>query len=151
MFLSQPPMATRPSKPWQPTTVSMESAMTSRETREYFIPSVPIEMPSEMVMVLKMMDLPPASSAPAAASRARRSMCMLHGVTMLQVEAMPIWVFLKSRLVNPSACSMARLGARSGPSTTMAECSRWGEGAGGVAAGALAVLRLVGREGMWES
>ncbi len=39
--------------PSQPTTVSMESAMTSRETSEYFMPSVPIEMPSEMVMVLK--------------------------------------------------------------------------------------------------
>ena len=39
--------------------------MTSRETSEYFIPSVPIEMPSEMVMVLKMTALPPASLTPA--------------------------------------------------------------------------------------
>ena len=39
MFLSQPPMATKPSMPAQPTTVSMESAMTSRETSEYFMPS----------------------------------------------------------------------------------------------------------------
>jgi hypothetical protein len=38
MFLSQPPIATMPSKPWQPTTVSIESAITSRETKEYFIP-----------------------------------------------------------------------------------------------------------------
>ncbi len=60
MFLSQPPMATRPSKPSQPTTVSIESAITSRETSEYFMPSVPIEMPSEMVMVLKITALPPA-------------------------------------------------------------------------------------------
>ena len=41
--------------PPQPTTVSMESAMTSRETSEYFMPSLPIEMPSEMVMVMKTM------------------------------------------------------------------------------------------------
>ena len=34
MFLSQPPMATKPSKPCAPTTVSMESAMTSRDTSE---------------------------------------------------------------------------------------------------------------------
>ena len=34
MFLSQPPMATTPSNPCAPTTVSMESAMTSRETSE---------------------------------------------------------------------------------------------------------------------
>ena len=41
-------------------TVSIESAMTSRDTSEYFIPSLPIEMPSEMVMVLKTIALPPA-------------------------------------------------------------------------------------------
>ncbi len=67
MFLSQPPMATTAVEPSPPTTVSIESAMTSRETREYFIPSVPIEMPSEMVIVLKIIALPPASFAPAAA------------------------------------------------------------------------------------
>jgi hypothetical protein len=64
MFLSQPPMATNPSKPWQPTTVSMESAMTSRDTSEYFMPSVPMEMPSEMVMVLNTTALPPDSLMP---------------------------------------------------------------------------------------
>ena len=37
----------------RPTTVSMESAMTSRDTSEYLMPGVPIEMPSETVMVLK--------------------------------------------------------------------------------------------------
>jgi len=41
IFLSQPPMATKPSIPSQATTVSIESAMTSRETSEYFIPSEP--------------------------------------------------------------------------------------------------------------
>ena len=34
MFLSQPPIATSPSKPCAPTTVSIESAITSRETSE---------------------------------------------------------------------------------------------------------------------
>ena len=113
MFLSQPPIATNPSKPSQPTTVSMESAMTSRETSEYFMPSVPMEMPSEMVMVLKMIALPPAVFAPASACRASWSMCMLHGVTMLQVEAMPTCDFLKSSRLKPTAWSMARLAARS--------------------------------------
>lgn len=87
--------------PWQPTTVSIESAMTSRETREYFIPSVPIEMPSAMVMVLKMIALPPAASVPAAASSASLLMCMLHGVTMLHVEAMPMMFLSKSAGLNP--------------------------------------------------
>ena len=52
MFLSQPPMATMPSWPMQPETVSTLSAITSRETSEYFIPSVPMEMPSDTVITL---------------------------------------------------------------------------------------------------
>ena len=41
------------------------------------------------------------------------SMCMLHGVTMLHVDAMPTCGFLKSSRVNPTAYSIARLAARS--------------------------------------
>ena len=67
------------------------------------MPSLPMEMPSEMVMVLKMTALAPAASAPAAAWRARPSMWMLQGVTWLQVEAMPTWDFLKSSLSKPTA------------------------------------------------
>ncbi len=93
MFLSHPPNATRASNPSHPTTVSIESAITSLETKEYFIPSVPMEIPSEMVIVLKITALPPASFAPAAASRASSSICALQGVTWLQVEAIPIWGF----------------------------------------------------------
>ena len=64
MFLSQPPTTSTPSIHWPPTQVSMQSAMTSRETRLYFMPSVPIAMPSEMVGVPKIWALPPASSMP---------------------------------------------------------------------------------------
>ena len=38
----------------------MASAITSLLTREYFIPSVPIEMPSLTVMVPKVWGMPPA-------------------------------------------------------------------------------------------
>jgi hypothetical protein len=76
--------------------------MTSRETREYFIPSVPIEIPSEIVMVLKIIAFPPALSMPSADSRARPSMCMLQGVTMLQVEATPTSDLEKSFSLNPT-------------------------------------------------
>ena len=53
MFLSQPPTATTPSMLSAPQAVSIESAMTSRETSEYFMPSVPIEIPSLTVIVPK--------------------------------------------------------------------------------------------------
>src|SRR6267154_2804196 len=88
------------------------------------MPGVPMLMPSDTVMVPKMMDFPPAASVPAAVSRASWSMCMLHGVTMLQVEAMPTMGFAKSASPKPTARSMERFGARSGPSTTMAEWAR---------------------------
>ena len=121
MFLSQPPIVTKPSKPWAPTTVSIESAITSRDTSEYRMPGVPMEMPSDTVMVLKMTLLAPASSAPMAAASASASMCMLHGVTMLHVEAMPTCGLPKSSDAKPTGRSMARLGACSTPSTTMEE------------------------------
>src|SRR5271163_3307502 len=88
------------------------------------MPGVPMLMPSDTVMVPKMMDFPPAASAPAAVSRASWSMCMLHGVTMLQVEAMPTMGFAKSASPKPTARSMERFGVRSGPSTTTAEWAR---------------------------
>ena len=60
IFLSQPPRASTPSMLWPLHTVSMESAITSRDTSEYFMPSVPIEMPSEMVMVPNICGMAPA-------------------------------------------------------------------------------------------
>ncbi|MNE93707.1 hypothetical protein D3C80_1915910 [compost metagenome] len=51
-------------------------------------------------------------------------MCMLQGVTMAQVEAMPICGFLKSSSVKPTARSMARAGAASTPSMTWEEYLR---------------------------
>ena len=124
MFLSQPPMATKPSNPSAPTTVSMESAMTSRETREYRMPGEPIEIPSETVIVLNVTALPPASSAPMAAASARSLMCVLQGVKLLQVDAIPTWGFWKSLSVKPTACNIARAAALSIPSTTSDEYLR---------------------------
>ena len=70
MFLSHPPTATTPSMLCAPQTVSMESAMTSRDTSEYFMPSVPIEMPSLTVMVPKTCGMRPGRRT-AASARAR--------------------------------------------------------------------------------
>ena len=49
MFLSQPPTTSTPSIAWPLTAVSIASAITSRDTSEYFIASVPMPMPSVMV------------------------------------------------------------------------------------------------------
>lgn len=119
IFLSQPPIVIIPSCPMQPETVSMESAITSLETSEYFMPSVPMDMPSDMVIVLYMTPFPLAASTAELTLSASLLMCILQGVTMLQVEAIPTCGFLKSASLNPTARNMARLGACSTPSTTM--------------------------------
>ncbi len=52
-------------------------------------------------------------------------MCMLQGVSVLQVEATPICERRKSRSSNPVARSIARLGVCLTPSNTTRE---WGRG-----------------------
>ena len=78
-------------------------------------------MPSDTVIVLKVTALPPASSAPKPAASANSLMCILHGVRLLQVEAIPTCDFLKSSSVKPTAWSIARAAAFSLPSTTREE------------------------------
>jgi hypothetical protein len=119
MFLSQPPIARRPSKLWARQTVSMESAITSRETSEHFMPSVPIEMPSLTVMVPKTWGIPPAVRMAPSAASARSPRPALQGVMLLWACATPTIGFSKSPSENPTARSMARFGARSSPSVTM--------------------------------
>lgn len=96
MFLSQPPTTTTPSIHWPCTQVSMQSAITSRDTSEYFIPSVPIDMPSEIVGVPKICGF--ASAALIAATAASDSRCRpeLHGVIVEWPFAMPIIGLSKS-------------------------------------------------------
>ncbi len=48
-------------------------------------------------------------------------MCMLHGVSVLPVDAMPICGFVKSASVKPTARNIARAGALVSPSTTRDE------------------------------
>ncbi len=126
MFLSQPPIATTPSMLCAPHAVSMESAMTSRDTSEYFIPSVPIEIPSDTVMVPKIWGIAPRARAAASARRASTSSPALQGVMVLQPLAMPTIGFSKSASVKPTARSMARLGARWTP-WVMALLRRWSD------------------------
>ena len=85
------------------------------------MPGEPMEMPSETVMVLNVTGFASALAIPSAAASARVLMCMLQGVRLLQVEAMPTWARLKSEASKPTAWSMARAAAFSTPSTTLAE------------------------------
>ena len=61
MFLSQPPTTSAPSIIWPLTEVSMASAITSRDTSEYFMPSVPMPMPSVTVGTPNTCGIAPAS------------------------------------------------------------------------------------------
>ena len=57
--------------------------MTSRETSEYFMPSVPIAIPSLTVIVPNICGIAPAPRTAASARLASVSSPMLHGVIVL--------------------------------------------------------------------
>src|SRR6202140_4488892 len=122
IVLSQPVIKTRPSKRWPRVTSSMESAITSRLTSEAFIPSVPIETPSETAMVLNSIGVPPAARMPAFTFSARRRWLKLQGMVSIQLCPTPINGLARSSRVKPIACSMERAGARSSPSVNRALC-----------------------------
>ena len=83
MFLSQPPSASTPSIDWPFTTVSIESAITSRETSEYFMPSVPIEMPSATVIVPNTWGITPEAPSASIARSESGPIPALQGVRLL--------------------------------------------------------------------
>src|SRR4028119_1399753 len=118
IFLSQPPIAKTPSILCPLQTVSIESAITSLDTREYFIPSVPIEIPSLIVIVPNTCGMAPASLALAIARKARSFNPILQGVIVLYPLAIPTIGLVKSPSPKPTARSIARLGARCTPPVT---------------------------------
>src|SRR5438874_1325300 len=122
IVLSQPTIKTRPSKRWPRVTSSIESAITSRLTSEAFIPSVPIETPSDTAMVLNSIGVPPAARIPAFTFSARRRWLKLQGMVSIQLCPTPISGLLRSSRVKPIARSMARAPARSSPSVNRALC-----------------------------
>ena len=117
-LLSQPAKVTSPSKRSACITVSTESAMISRLTSDARIPSWPIEMPSDTAMVVNSIGKPPASRTPSFDRLASRSSGMLQGVTSFHDDATPPAACSQSSSVMPIARSMARAGARLGPSVT---------------------------------
>ena len=96
MFLSHPPTTNTPSIHWPCTQVSMQSEITSRLIKEYFMPSVPMAIPSEMVGVPKIWALPPDSSMPSTAASASFCKPLLQGVMVLCPLATPTMGLTKS-------------------------------------------------------
>ena len=61
------------SKQWARAMVSTESAMSSREGREYFMPPWAMAMPSQTAIALNSIGTPPASATASFRSRPTRS------------------------------------------------------------------------------
>jgi hypothetical protein len=114
-------MQTTPSRRWPRTTSSIESAITSRLTSEVFMPSVPMVTPSLIAIVLNSIGVPPAARTPALTNSARWRWLRLQGMVSIQAEATPISGLARSSSVKPTALSIARAPARSGPSVIAAE------------------------------
>ena len=68
---------------------STESAITSREGKEDFMPVCPMAMPSVTVMVQNSRGVPPADATPCFAACACRISAMLQGAASFQHEATP--------------------------------------------------------------
>src|SRR5262245_13995731 len=116
MFLSQPPTTSTPSIAWPLTLVSIASAITSRETSEYFIASVPMPMPSVTVGTPNTCGLAPAASSELIARSMSGWMPALHGFMVEWPFATPTMGLSKSLSPKPTARSMARFGERATPS-----------------------------------
>src|SRR6185437_14678905 len=115
MFLSQPPTASTPSIIWPLTDTSMASAITSRDTREYFMPSVPMPMPSVTVGKPNTCGIAPASVRAAMARSTSGWMPALQGFMVEWPLATPTIGLSKSWSLKPTARSMARFGERATP------------------------------------
>ncbi len=68
---------------------STESAITSRDTSELFMPWWPIAMPSVTVMVVNSLGVPPLSFTPRFTDCAWRESAMLQGAASFQQVATP--------------------------------------------------------------
>ena len=89
--------------------------MTSRDTSEYFIASVPMPMPSVMVGTPNTCGIAPAVFSAAMARSTRGWMPALQGFIVEWPLATPTMGLAKSPSPNPTARSMARLGERATP------------------------------------
>ena len=90
IVLSQAESAITASKQCASATSSIESAISSRDTRLARIPRVPMVMPSEIAMVLNSIGVPPAALMPSLTFAASARRWKLHGIVSTHVLATPI-------------------------------------------------------------
>ncbi len=93
----------------------MASAITSRETSEYFMPSVPMPIPSVTVGTPNICGIAPASFSAAMARSTSGWMPALQGLSVEWPFATPTIGLSKSLSVKPTARSIARFGERAMP------------------------------------
>ena len=96
IVLSHPEIQTSASRRCPRVTSSMESATTSRETSDAFMPSVPMAMPSEIAIVFISTGVPPASRIPSFTHSACSRWLKLQGMISIQACATPTSGCLKS-------------------------------------------------------
>ena len=137
MFLSQPPKVITPSIIWPLTEHSIASAITSRDTSEYFMPSVPMPMPSVIVGTPNICGIAPAVFSAAMPRSTSGWMPALHGFIVECVLATPTIGLVKSPSPKPTARSIARFGLRATPAVISFErqFSAIGYSSSGVASG----------------
>ena len=76
------------------------------------MPSVPIEIPSLIVIVPNIWGIPPAVLIPASARLVKSLIPILQGVMVLKPLATPTMGLVKSSSPKPTARSIARFGVR---------------------------------------
>ena len=87
--LSQPATPTIASYEWPRIVSSTESAITSRDGSEAFMPPCPMAMPSVTVMVQNSRGVPPTAATPRFTAWACRISAMLQGAASFQQVATP--------------------------------------------------------------
>src|SRR4051794_40344047 len=121
IVLSQPVRTTSASNRWPSATSSIESAITSRETRLVFMPLVPIVIPSEIAIVFSSIGVPPASRMPSLTFCASARRGKLHGIVSIHVLAPPTIGLASASASKPMPWRYARAAARCGPSVSARE------------------------------
>ena len=114
-ILSQLGIKTNASNAWAFAIHSIESAISSLVTKEYFIPSCPIAIPSQTPIAGITIGVPPATNIPFLTASVILSRFICPGIISFWADTTPIIGLFISSSVNPSALSSDLCAAFPGP------------------------------------